>query len=225
MAQIVAHDIKNPLTPIKLQAEHLRRVNAGQGGPLSPVLETCVDTILDKVEELRRLSVEFTSLGSSPTPRLEPVDLSRLLADVVAPYRAATPGQSPVQVVVEVAAPLPSAWLDATLFARALTNVVENALHAMPSGGTLTVAARAQEAARTITIDVTDTGVGMDEQAVARIFEPYFSTKASGTGLGLTIARRNVESSGGRISLRSVRGIGTTVTLTVPAVPGQTRQA
>ena len=99
---------------------------------------------------------------------------------------------------------------------RALVNVVENALHAMPGSGYLTVEATADR--HMVGIDVTDTGVGMDEEALARAFEPYFSTKASGTGLGLPIAKRNVELSGGTITVHSVRDQGTTVEISLPAL-------
>src|SRR5204863_4629370 len=105
--------------------------------------------------------------------------------------------------------------IDRTLFARALTNIIENALYAMPGKGTLTIAVRRASGA-TIEVEITDTGVGMDEEAVGKMFEPYFSTKATGTGLGLTIAKRNIELNGGTIRVASERGVGTTVTLTLP---------
>jgi signal transduction histidine kinase len=123
----------------------------------------------------------------------------------------------------------------------ALTNVIENALHAMPGSGRLTISVRQgatpshQSAAAShqplatghqspatshqppsIVVQVTDTGVGMDQDALGRIFEPYFSTKATGTGLGLTIAKRNVELNGGTIAVTSQRGAGTTVTIELP---------
>src|SRR5204862_7727960 len=102
---------------------------------------------------------------------------------------------------------------------RALTNVIENALHAMPGTGHLTIVSRAPApgAGRpAVVVEVTDTGVGMDPQALEKIFEPYFSTKATGTGLGLTIAKRNMELNGGRIHVESVLGRGTTVTIELP---------
>src|SRR5206468_138662 len=110
---------------------------------------------------------------------------------------------------------LPSVLIDKTLFARALTNVIENALHAMPGGGTLTIDTRheTRDGVSSVVVQVRDTGVGMDEDARAKIFEPYFSTKATGTGLGLTIAKRNVELNGGTISVVSERCVGTTVTI------------
>jgi signal transduction histidine kinase len=111
---------------------------------------------------------------------------------------------------------LPRAFVDRTLIARALANIVENALFAMPAGGTLKIDARLD--GRFIVLAVTDTGVGMDEDALARVFEPYFSTKTTGTGLGLPIALRNVELSGGSIEVASVKGQGTVVTLRLPVL-------
>jgi signal transduction histidine kinase len=108
-------------------------------------------------------------------------------------------------------------FVDATLIARALSNIVENALHAMPGTGSLTLRASAE--ADLIRLQIRDTGVGMDEEALARVFEPYFSTKTTGTGLGLPIARRNVELSGGQIEVESTKGVGTTVTLRLPIAP------
>ena len=217
MARQVAHDIKNPLTPIQLSAEHAQRVNIDRGRPLSPALDECVASILSQVKLLRQISSEFSSFASSPTARPEPPDLVALLDEVVAPYRTG----ARVALHVEAEPELPQAFIDRTLFARALTNIMENALHAMPGGGSLTLRAFADEAApasRRLAVEVTDTGIGMDAEALARIFEPYFSTKATGTGLGLTIARRNVELLGGAIDVRSQRGTGTTVTMRLPVV-------
>ncbi|MGE3956367.1 MAG: ATP-binding protein [Vicinamibacterales bacterium] len=222
MARQVAHDIKNPLTPIQLSAEHAQRVNLDRGRPLSPVLDECVASILSQVKLLRQISSEFSSFASSPTARPEATDLAALLDEVVEPYRSGLAHR--VSLVLDVAAPLPRVQIDRTLFGRALTNVIENALHAMPGGGSLQVRAFPTPGGATLpgslaggaTVDVTDTGIGMDPEALARIFEPYFSTKATGTGLGLTIARRNVELIGGTIDVRSARGTGTTVTLILP---------
>jgi signal transduction histidine kinase len=116
---------------------------------------------------------------------------------------------------------------DPTLVGRALTNIIDNALHAMPGRGSLFINALPADGA--VAISVRDTGVGMDADALRRVFEPYFSTKATGTGLGLTIARRNVELSGGTIAVESEKGRGTTVTIRLaadsapgPGQPGQT---
>jgi signal transduction histidine kinase len=248
MARQVAHDIKNPLTPIQLSAEHAQRVNVDRGRPLSPVLDECVNAILNQVKLLRQLSAEFSSFASSPTPRPEPTAVPALIDEVVEPYRTGLANR--VRIDLRAQPDLPPAAIDRTLFARALTNIIENALHAMPGGGTLTVVSRKSQVGSQrsqvgsrrsqvgsqhsqagspkssvagqpsadghLVVEITDTGVGMDQEALSKIFEPYFSTKASGTGLGLTIARRNVELIGGTIDVRSQRGVGTTVTITLP---------
>jgi len=212
MARQVAHEIKNPLTPIQLNAEHLRRVNTDRGEPLSPVLDQSVNTILTQVKLLRQIASEFSSFASSPTVQRASVDPAAMLREIVEPYRTVLAGQ--VQFIVDVPPTLPPVHIDKTLISRSLTNIVENALHAMGSRGTLTIAASHDEDA--VRIRVSDTGGGMDADALARAFEPYFSTKASGTGLGLPIAKRNVELSGGTIAVTSELGRGTTVELTLP---------
>ncbi len=213
MARQVAHEIKNPLTPIQLSAEHLRRVHADRGRPLEPVLDSCVDSILSQVRLLRQIASEFSSFASSPTPRLASTALADLVDEVVGPYRSGAGDR--LDFVVDVPDTLPVLHIDRTLVGRALTNVIDNALHAMPGGGRLRITAR-QPSPREVELEVEDTGVGMDEEALSRLFEPYFSTKAVGTGLGLSIARRNVELNGGTIQVASERTVGTRVTITLP---------
>jgi two-component system nitrogen regulation sensor histidine kinase NtrY len=212
MARQVAHEIKNPLTPIQLSSEHLVRVNKDKGQPLTPVLEECVSSILSQVKLLRQISAEFSSFASHPTPHPAPTSLAELIPAVIEPYITGLAGR--VTVRVDVPESLPTVVVDRMLLARALTNMIENALHAMPGGGTLTITAA--PTSKTVRLSVEDTGTGMDPEALRRIFEPYFSTKATGTGLGLTIAKRNVELNGGTIDVRSAPGRGTTVTIELP---------
>jgi signal transduction histidine kinase len=212
MARQVAHEIKNPLTPIQLNAEHLRRVHADRGEPLGPVLRECVETILTQVRLLRQISSEFSNFASSPTAKPSVVRIPDLLRDIVDPYRAGLGGR--IDVRVDAPDALPPVLVDRTQVARSLTNLVENALHAMPGRGTLTVSAAAEHGF--VAIRVQDTGGGMDPEALARAFEPYFSTKATGTGLGLPIAKRNVELSGGTVAIESERDRGTTVIVRLP---------
>jgi nitrogen fixation/metabolism regulation signal transduction histidine kinase len=216
MARQVAHEIKNPLTPIQLNAEHLRRVHADRGRPLTPVLEDCVTTILQQVTLLRQIASEFSSFASSPTARRTAVDVGELLREVINPYRVGLSDRIRFEVAVEPN--LPNVDIDRTLIARSLTNIVENALHAMPGHGSLTVRAWLAPSDGAVHVNITDTGVGMDEEALARAFEPYFSTKARGTGLGLPIAKRNVELTGGTITVTSERDRGTSVEISLPVV-------
>src|SRR5262249_11873144 len=143
---------------------------------------------------LRQIAAEFSSFASSATARPEPTRLADLIEEVVGPYRSGLAGRIALDVRVPV--DLLQVSVDRTLLGRAITNVIENALHGLPRGGSLTIGADRRpppEGPTPPVIEISDTGVGMDQEALAKIFEPYFSTKAAGTGLGLTIAKRNVE--------------------------------
>jgi signal transduction histidine kinase len=218
MSRQVAHDVKNPLTPIQLAAEHLRRVHDDQGRPLGAVFDQCIDTILRQVKLLRQIASEFSSFAASPSPTLAAVHVPTLLNDVVEPYRAGLNAHT--RINIDAPADLPAVTADAVLLARALTNLVENALQAMPGGGHLTLRARTD--GRHLRIDCVDNGIGMSTEALARAFEPHFSTKTGGTGLGLANARRNVESCGGTLTAISEPGQGTTMRITLPVAPDAT---
>ena len=181
MARQVAHDIKNPLTPIQLSAEHLRRVHADRGRPLAPVLEECVDSILSQVRLLRQIASEFSSFASSPTARLAPVDLPDLVEEVVAPYEAG--GGDRWRFVRDFEARLPP-LLDRPDADRPGADQRHRERAARDAGRRDADAGRAQSADGEVELTIADTGVGMDEEALPRLFEPYFSTKAVGTGLG-----------------------------------------
>ena len=212
MARQVAHEIKNPLTPVQLSAEHLLQVHKDHGEPLSPVLQSCVNSILTQVRILRQISAEFSSYASSPTVHREPTHLTLLVNEVMKPYLIGLDER--ITVTVEIPASVPSLLMDRTLIGRALTNIIDNALHAMPGRGSLAI--RAVRVDGMVAMTVTDTGVGLDQATLNRIFEPYFSTKMSGTGLGMAIAKRNIELNGGIIAVTSEKDSGTTVTLKFP---------
>ena len=212
MARQVAHEIKNPLTPVQLSAEHLLQVHKDRGEPLSPVLQSCVDSILTQVRILRQISTEFSSYASSPTVNRKPTDLPGLIGEILKPYLVGL--DTRISVTIDSQAGVPPLLLDSTLIGRALTNVIENALHAMPGHGSLVI--RTEMVDGMVVVTVTDTGVGLDPAAVDRIFEPYFSTKVSGTGLGMAITKRNIELNGGTIAVSSKKHEGTTVTLVFP---------
>jgi signal transduction histidine kinase len=215
MARQVAHEIKNPLTPVQLAAEHLQRVHSDQGRPLGRVFDLCLDTILSQVRLLRRIASDFANFAAEEKPRLESVDVARVLEDVVGPYRLGLTGKVDIVVTADDRAGL--ALADRTMLQRALTNVVENAIQAMPDGGRLAIALAGSP--DRVVVTISDTGVGMDADAVGRAFEPYFSTKTGGSGLGLANARRTLELQGGTIALTSTPGDGTSVTVTLPAAP------
>jgi signal transduction histidine kinase/HAMP domain-containing protein len=220
MARRIAHEIKNPLTPIQLSVDHLRKVRRSADPRLDAILDDCLDTIHKQVQNLRHIAREFSEYARIPQIRLERIPVAELLGDVLTPLRAAPP--EGIRVESSVAPGTPDLLVDRELLRRALTNLVQNALEAMPRGGLLAVTAQGQASfpagnSSGVRIVVSDSGEGMDDQTLSRLFEPYFSTKESGTGLGLSIVRKTVEDQGGRVSVRSSPGAGTRVILELPA--------
>ena len=224
VARQVAHDIKNPLTPIQLNAEHLRRVHADLGAPMGAVVDACTGTILAQVRLLRTIASEFSNFASTPTVKFDSVSVRGLVDALVGPYLQALEGA--VTFARSVPEGLSDVDVDRALTTRALANLVENALQAIGQRGTITVDAAAEpgpDGRPGVSIAIADSGAGMDVDALARAFEPYFSTKAGGTGLGLPIAKRNIEASGGTVRMTSEAGAGTRVTVWLPAAAAETR--
>jgi len=219
MARRVAHEIKNPLTPILLSVEHVHRVFKAGDARFEKVLEECLDNIRRQVQVLRQIALEFSTYARLPHLKPEPAPVAAVVDEALGPYTAAAP--SGIEVRRDVPAGLPEVMVDRSIIVRALVNLIENALQAMPDGGALAVSARAANGpsgeARVV-IEVRDNGCGIPDALMPRLFEPYFSTKSSGTGLGLGLARRAVEEHGGTLELSSREGEGTVVTLALPAV-------
>jgi signal transduction histidine kinase/HAMP domain-containing protein len=217
MARRVAHEIKNPLTPIQLSVEHVRRLFNAKDPRFGAVLRECLDNIQRQVEVLRQIAFEFSAYARLPQVTPEPTPVEAILDEALGPYAAAPPAG--VTLRRSVPPDLPHALIDRAAISRALVNLIENALQAMPGGGTLSVGAIAVPdgaGSARLRIEVRDTGVGIEPSLMPRLFEPYFSTKSGGTGLGLGLARRAVEEQGGSIEIRSRPGQGTVVTLTLP---------
>jgi signal transduction histidine kinase len=214
MARAIAHEIKNPLTPIQLAAEHARRLLTDRGVLPSPEIESCLDTIVRQVRELRDISSAFSAYAKIPDLAKEPVDPAAFVQEVLAPY-AGTPPPG-IRFELRSAATKPI-LADRRILARAVVNLIENALQAMPDGGTVTLTV-ADDGPESVAIDVRDEGPGLSPEIRRRLFEPYFSTKSSGTGLGLAIARRAVEAHGGTIESVDMGGRGTVFRIRIPAI-------
>jgi len=216
MARRIAHEIKNPLTPIQLSADHLKRVFADASPGFAEVLEECLRTIGEQVANLRGIAEQFSDYARTPEIRKEPTGMRAFLEDVIRPYRIAPPAG--VSVECDLNGDLVTLDLDRMMMSQALVNLIENALQAMPDGGRLMMAASVAgtDRERMLQVLISDTGVGMDREALARVFEPYFSTKGSGTGLGMAIARRAVEEHRGRIEISSAPRKGTTAQVILP---------
>lgn len=214
MARIIAHEIKNPLTPIQLSAEHMRQVFATDRENFEPVLERCTDNIVDQVEELRDIASDFSIYSRIPEARLVPGDLVIAMEELAGAYRDA--GGRGVDLVCDVEE-LPGTF-DKKLLGRAMRNVLENALRASAGEGPVEMSLERND--DSALIRVADSGPGVDPAILRRIFEPYFSTYESGTGLGLAITRRIVDEHGGRIEARNRPGGGLEVLTSLPLAPG-----
>ncbi len=214
MARQVAHEIKNPLTPMRLGVQHLRRAYRDGRGDFSGILETNVTRILEAIDHLDAIARAFSKYGAVPADRAptEPVAVARVLEAVVALEQlgGGREGESGVEWVLTVDHELQLvAWARADELRDVALNLLENARQAHARHVTVH-ATRSDEA---VVITVTDDGVGMAPEVLTRIFEPQFSTRTSGSGLGLAISRRLIEGWGGTIRAASVPGSGTTMSV------------
>ena len=216
MARAIAHEIKNPLTPIQLSTEHLRRLLRDRGVLPHPALEACLDTVIKQVRTLYDIAGEFSAYARLPTLEPQPADAVAFMRAVVGPYRTAPPAGVTIE---ERYAEAGRVAIDERVLGRAVINLVENAIQAMPRGGELRAGVEPDGARDEVVLSIGDTGVGLSPEARRRLFEPYFSTKSSGTGLGLAIVRRAVEAHHGRVEVESAEGRGTTFRIHLPRVP------
>ena len=216
MARQVAHEIKNPLTPIRLGVQHLRRTF---GRPeFERVLEQNVTRILIEIDRLDEIARAFSRYGGAPETRAPavPTDVSDIVRDVVA---LETLGESHVAWRCATDDDLPAAFARADELREVLLNLFENARLADARTVTATVqGVRSDEGVPHIRIEVADDGSGIPVPVLPKIFEPHFSTRTSGSGLGLAISRRMIESWGGAITIESAPGAGTTVRVMLRAV-------
>ena len=232
MTRMIAHEIKNPLTPIRLSAEHLRRVRRERPERFDEVFEPCVANILEQVEELQKTAAEFSSFYRVPNLDRRPVDLEKTVRGVVDGYRHADSVEVSWQGN-ESADPRPLVVLhDERQVARIVRNLIENSIAACQRGGRdghVEVGCRRHGG--WAVVEVVDDGVGVPEGdgEVERIFEPNFSTKSGGTGLGLAISRRIAEQHGGTLRAFRNEGRGLRTVLRLPLVstgtptPGNSR--
>jgi signal transduction histidine kinase len=221
MARQVAHEVKNPLTPIQLSAEHLQRVFGDPGVDFAKTLDTCTDTILKQVRILRRIVTEFSAFARPPAAPPETHDLGEIVREAVAPYRKVLPPG--VDLGLDLPAGLPLVTADRRLLERAILNLVENALQAVGERGMVRVRTRAVDGR--LELEVEDSGPGLSPEARERIFEPFFSTKTGGSGLGLALVKKTAQDHGGDVWLDSPPGGHTRAILWLPARGSEAKRA
>lgn len=210
MAKQVAHEIKNPLTPMKLSVQHLRRAYGDRVKDFESVFQTVCDTLLDQIDALSRIATEFSHFARMPERRLESCDLVGVLREAVSLYGQA--GQPKITLDTDACPAVVHA--DREELRRVFINIIRNAIQALEGRGTITIATRCLDGF--VEVRIQDDGPGITAEAQEHLFEPNFSTKTDGMGLGLAIVKTTIDQLGGTISVRSVPGRGTTVSIRLP---------
>jgi len=214
VARRMAHEIKNPLTPIKLSAQRIRKRHpellAAEGG----VLEECTRTIIQQVDHLQEMVNEFQRFARMPEPQRTPQNLNQVIMDVAALYRESHPQ---VNLELDLASDVPEVSLDREQIQRVLINLFNNALAVLPGqGGKIQVRTAFNRGLRVVRMEVADNGPGIPASHKTRLFEPYFSTREGGMGLGLTIVRSVVAEHGGYIRVVDNQPRGTRFVIELP---------
>jgi two-component system nitrogen regulation sensor histidine kinase NtrY len=214
VARRLAHEIKNPLTPIQLSAERMRRHFLEAPDATRSLVEECTTTIVGEVESLKGLVDEFAQFARMPAPRAVPTDLHELLDDVLSLYRGLF---TDIDIRRHFARPLPKVSVDPEQMRRVIINLVDNAIEAMNRRGTIDVETQHDAANNLVRIVVADDGPGIPAAERDKLFLPYYSTKQRGSGLGLAIVRRIVAEHGGNIDVTDNVPRGTRFAIELPA--------
>ena len=212
MAQQVAHEVKNPLTPIKLSVQHIQRAWKDQKGEFEAVLERNVGAILSEIDRLAEIASGFSRFGvpgAAGDVPLEAVDVGAVAREVLTLYRGGEGG--PIDFAAAIPQDLPLISARETEFKEVLSNLLENARAAIEGEGRVVIEAVSVPTA--VEVRVRDNGTGIPVELMGRIFEPRFSTRSTGTGLGLAIVRKLVESWDGTVAAEMDRGEGTVIRL------------
>jgi two-component system nitrogen regulation sensor histidine kinase NtrY len=215
VARRIAHEVKNPLTPIQLSAQRLKK----KYGPKlarddGKVFDECTNMIINQVEELKRLVNEFSSFARLPTPNLVPTDINEIIKDSVSLYKET---QKNVKITFNDSIELPQLKVDREQMKRVMINLLDNAIAAVDEGGEIVTCLSYDREEEVVRIEVADTGKGIPSDHKMRLFEPYFSTKKQGTGLGLAIVNTIISDHNGSIQVQDNQPCGTRFIIELPA--------
>ena len=213
VARRLAHEIKNPLTPIQLSAERMRRHFATAPPPAKALIEECTQTIIGEVESLKGLVDEFSQFARMPSPRTVPTDLGQLITDTVALYNGIF---TDVRIDQRFAPGIPLVRLDPEQIRRVIINLMDNAIEAMDRRGQIVVETQRDTPNSVVRVVVADDGPGIPAGEREKLFLPYYSTKRRGSGLGLAIVRRIIAEHGGSIEVGDNSPRGTRFTIELP---------
>ena len=213
VARRIAHEIKNPLTPIQLSAQRLRRRYPDILAEEDSVFDKCTNTIINQVDELKRLVSEFSQFARMPKVHKAPANLQLLAQDTLVLYQEA---HKHIEFTCRETAPVPVFNFDAVQIKRCLINLLDNAVAVLPSGGTIDIELTPDITTDSVFIKVYDNGPGISKENKQKLFEPYFSTKKTGTGLGLAIVSTIVSDHGGYIRVHDNSPSGSVFTIELP---------
>lgn len=214
VARRIAHEIKNPLTPIQLSAQRLRKRYLNRFGADEKIFDECTEMIIKSVDEMKVLVNEFSNFARMPAIQPTPNDLNMLLKEVLTLYQEAHRG---VEFVFRPDQKLPPVILDRDQIKRVIINLLENAVAAMNEKGELVIESRYDQELKMASFSVCDTGCGIPAEDKQRLFEPYFSTKKTGTGLGLAIVSSIVTDHNGFVRVKDVYPHGAVFVVELPA--------
>ncbi len=219
VARRIAHEIKNPLTPVQLSAQRLRRRYLDRFSADDNVFDECTQMIITQVDELKNLVNEFSNFARMPATNPAPCNLNEILEESLILYQA---GHKEIEFSFKKAANMPSANLDREQLKRVMINLLENAVAASNNQGRVEIETTYNPELQIITFSVSDQGCGISAEDKERLFEPYFSTKKSGTGLGLAIVSTIISDHNGYIRVRNNLPQGAKFTIELPVNRPQT---
>jgi len=219
LARRLAHELNNPIFPLQTTVENLQRAKEQNPEQFEEVFRESTGILLSEIENLQSIVGRFSDFAKMPPPELGPVNLNDIVRGVArlfeSQFRAV--GRPPITSELHLDEHLPTIQADSALLHRAIENLVLNAMDAMPGGGVLML--RTTHENGNVHLEISDTGKGLTQEESERLFTPYYTTKQHGTGLGLAIAQSVVSDHGGRISVESESGVGTSFHIEFPSKP------
>ena len=216
LARRLAHELKNPLFPLQITVENLVRARQQSPEQFDEVFRESSSTLLAEIANLKAIISRFSEFSRMPQPQFQRIGLNDVVQNVARLFQAqlGSPKGPPIHCTLELSNDIRPISADPELLHRAISNLVLNAMDAMPQGGTLSL--RTQQNSDHVQLEVADTGSGLTPEECERLFTPYYTSKSHGTGLGLAIVQSVVSDHGGRISVRSQPGCGTTFMIELP---------
>jgi two-component system nitrogen regulation sensor histidine kinase NtrY len=218
LARRLAHELKNPLFPLQITVENLQRAREASPDQFDEVFRESTAALRAELANLNAIVGRFSDFARMPAPHLQNVDMNEAVRAAVRLFEPqfSAVGRPPITTEFFLTPVLPELQADPELLHRALQNLVLNAMDAMTAGGTLTLRTQAHDGV--VRVEISDTGAGLTPEECGRLFTPYYTSKQHGTGLGLAIVQSVVSDHGGKISVESEPGRGTTFRIELPVV-------